>query len=316
MPAAPGSAVPRPGTALIGLDIGGSKTHGIRFVDGVPVAEATAGSANVQNVPTGQAAANLAAIFDSLGGADAAGGPVERVVAGAGGIDTDDDAAALASLITPHVPGARVDVIHDTRLVLAAGETAVGIALIAGTGSVAWGTAPSASGADRQARSGGWGYLLGDEGSGYWLGREAVRHTLRRHDRGQQPDLLSRTLLAACGVSAPEKLIGLFHGDTGRRYWAAKADAVFTAAGQGHRPSLRMIADAARHLSGLAADTAGRLQLQGPVIVGGGLGMNQPLLQERLSAELADAGLTDIRFLTRAPVHGVRYLAYGGTVRG
>ena len=44
---------------LIGLDIGGTKTHAVRFEDGRPVAEAMAGSANVQNVPRAEAAAAL-----------------------------------------------------------------------------------------------------------------------------------------------------------------------------------------------------------------------------------------------------------------
>lgn len=296
------------GTRVIGLDIGGTKTHGLLLVDGVPAAEAMAGSANVQNVSPAQAAANLAEIFASLGA-----GTVHRVIAGSGGIDTDDDAAALRTLISPHVPGAAVDVIHDTRLILAAGESPAGIALIAGTGSVAWGLSPAGD----EARSGGWGYLLGDEGSGYWVGREAVRHTLRRFNLGQEPDELSALLLAACSVDEPEELISLFHSaETGRRYWASKSSVVFAAAVQGSAAALEIVAAAARHLAGLAADTARLLGIDGPVVVGGGLGMNQPLLQDRLRQDLERSGLTGIRFLTQDPVHGVRYLAGRDIQRG
>ncbi|HKU03140.1 MAG TPA: ATPase, partial [Arthrobacter sp.] len=74
----------------IGLDIGGTKTHGIRFEDGLPVADESAGSSNVQNVSREQAARNLADLFARIGG-----GTVDRVYAGSGGIDTDEDAAAL-----------------------------------------------------------------------------------------------------------------------------------------------------------------------------------------------------------------------------
>ena len=65
-------------------------------------------------------------------------------------------------------------IVHDTQLILAAADVQDGIALISGTGSVAWGRTPDG----RTARAGGWGYLLGDEGSGYWVGRQAVRHAL------------------------------------------------------------------------------------------------------------------------------------------
>ena len=59
--------------------------------------------------------------------------------------------------------------------ILAAAGLDEGIALIAGTGSVAWGRDRTG----RSARAGGWGYLLGDEGSGYAVVRETVRHALR-----------------------------------------------------------------------------------------------------------------------------------------
>lgn len=296
------------GHRVIGLDIGGTKTHGLLLVNGVPAAEAMAGSANVQNVSTAQAAANLAEIFSALGP-----GPVERVIAGSGGIDTDDDAAALRALISPHAPGAVVDVIHDTRLILAAGESPDGIALIAGTGSVAWGLGPNSD----EARCGGWGYLLGDEGSGYWIGREAVRHTLRSFNLRHEPDQLATALLAACSLDEPEELISLFHSaETGRRYWAGKASVVFDTAVEGSAVSMEIIEAAARHLAGLVQDTARLLNISGPVVVGGGLGMNQPLLQDRLRQDLERSGLTGIRFLRQDPVHGVRYLAAPDVQRG
>ncbi|MCC9203727.1 N-acetylglucosamine kinase [Arthrobacter sp. zg-Y769] len=291
------------GPDTIGLDIGGTKTHGIRLHRGIRTAEAIAGSANVQNVPVEAARDSLAEVFAALG-TDGVG----RVIAGSGGVDTDRDAAALRALIAEHVPGAVVDVIHDTRLILAAGEASEGIAVIAGTGSVAWGI----DGSGRQARSGGWGYLLGDEGSGYWVGREAVRHTLRRRNLDLAPDSLSLALLRECGVADPESLIGLFHGPTDRRYWAGRAGLVFDAAQQGNPAAAAIVEEAAGHLAGLILDVAGVLQLSGPVVIGGGLGMHQPLLQDLLRSRLSAAGLTDVRFLTTDPVFGVAYLLAAG----
>ncbi|MBF4993798.1 ATPase [Arthrobacter gandavensis] len=287
----------------IGLDIGGTKTHGVRLEGQVTVAEAVSGSANVQNVSREQARHNLAEIFAALG-TDG----VTRVIAGSGGVDTEQDAAALGDLILEHVPAAEVTVVHDTRLILAAGEAPDGIGLIAGTGSVAWGMAPDG----RQARSGGWGYLLGDEGSAYWIGREAVRHTLRLHDLGQRTDRLAAELLLAVGVEAPDALIGRFHADTGRRYWASMAQVVFEAAQEGHAPSRSIIATAARDLASLVADVAARLGISGPVVVGGGIGVHQPMLQDLLLAGLSARGLGDVRFLSQDPVFGVRYLLQGG----
>jgi glucosamine kinase len=287
------------GHDLVGLDIGGTKTHGIRFRSGRPVTEAKAGSANVQNVTVDQARTALADLFAALGPE-----PVARVIAGAGGVDTPEDARRLAALIAPYAPGARIDVVHDTRLILAAGGARTGIAVIAGTGAVAWGM----NDAGAQARAGGWGYLLGDEGSGYWIGREAVRHALRQFNLGNDPDRLTVSLLRDCGLDEPGQLIGLFHGGTGRGYWAAKAQLVYAAAADGHGPSRAVIDAAAGYLCALAEQIADQLDLEGPVVVGGGMAAN-PLLQDRMLAQFSGAGLADVRFLTRDPVHGVVQLA-------
>lgn len=283
---------------VVGLDIGGTKTHGVRWQQGRVAAEAKSGSSNVQNVPRNEAARNLAGLFAALGG------NVSRVVAGAGGVDTDDDAAALRELIAPHAPKARIDVVHDTRLILAAGEASTGIALIAGTGSVAWGI----DGSGRQARSGGWGYLLGDEGSAYWMAREAVRTTLRRHNRALSPGVLGQAVLQANGVDQAEELIALFHGRTGRSYWAAQAGLVFQAADDGDPGALAIIEEGAAQLIGMVRDVASVLEVRGPVVVGGGLAVHQPRLQRMLRSVASDADLGELRFLIADPVHGVEFL--------
>jgi len=285
---------------VIGLDIGGTKTRGVRFEGGTAVADESVGSSNVQNVSREEAASHLAELFALIGG-----GTVGQVYAGAGGIDTDDDAAALAALIAPHVPGARITVVHDSRLLLAAGGVSTGVAVIGGTGSAAWGR----NSLGEEARAGGWGYLLGDEGSGYWLGREAVRHSLRRMNQGLEPDELTTALLGSCGVDHPNKLIALFHSAaTGRRYWAQKARLVVDAAAAGHAASQELVDQAGRDLAGLAEQTVRKLGIDGPVILGSGLGMNVPRLQESFRSALAAAGISDVRVLEQDPVFGVLQL--------
>ena len=292
------------GEVVVGLDIGGSKTHGVLWRNGELVGEAQSGSANTQNVSADEAAAQLHDLFAALGGR---GGlqQVDRVVAGAGGVDTPDDAERLRALIEPCTPTATIDVVHDTRLILAAGGARTGIGVIAGTGSVAWGI--DASG--REARSGGWGYLLGDEGSGYWLVRAAVRRALHRHDLGAQPDSLDEAILALNGARTPTELIGLFHSDAGRTYWAAQSPAVFDAARAGHPGASALLDQAAADLTGLVQDVVSVLDIPGPVVLGGGLAMHQVDLQERLRPRLEQAGVTEIVFLDRDPVLGALFLA-------
>ncbi|MFJ6001270.1 N-acetylglucosamine kinase [Arthrobacter sp. NPDC092385] len=293
---------------VVGLDIGGSKTHGALWRGGVLVAEARAGSANVQNVTPDAAGRNLGRLFGDLLSREPGGtAGVERVVAGSGGVDTPADADRLRALIAPYAPGAPVDVVHDTRLILAAGGASTGIAVIAGTGSVAWGVGEDG----REARSGGWGYLLGDEGSGYWVAREAVRRALHRHDIGAQPDALDTAVLARNGIATPTELIGLFHSGAGRTYWAAQSGAVFDAAAKGHGDAAGIIDRAAADLTRLVLDVVGVIGVSGPVVLGGGLAMHQPDLQANLRTRLAAEGITDVVFLHEDPVMGVRFLLTG-----
>ena len=72
-----------------------------------------------------------------------------------------------------------------------------GVVVIAGTGSMAFGR-----NGDRHARAGGHGFLLGDEGSAYWIGRAAVRAALRWEDRLGGSELIHRTVLAATGPAS------------------------------------------------------------------------------------------------------------------
>ena len=279
---------------LIGLDIGGTTTHGLRAEDGRPVQEAVGGSANVQNVSPAQASRALAGVLGELGASAA-----DVVVAGAGGVDTPADAEALRALIAPHTGAARIVVVHDTRLVLAAGGCSTGIAVIAGTGSAAWGAAPDG----REARAGGWGHLLGDEGSGYWLGRELVRRALARLDDGVRPDALDRAVLAHCGIPEPGQLIERFHSGVDRGFWAGLSRVAFEAAAHDD-DALQLVERAAGALADLAATVSRRLELTGPVVVGGGLARHQPLLRDRLQQAAAARGLGELRVLERDPVHG------------
>lgn len=282
------------------IDIGGTKTHGVLLSNGQPRIEATVGSANVQNVTPAAAAANLAELFSALGSPDAA-----RVVAGAGGVDTDTDKKALEQLIRTHAPHAAITVVHDSELILAAAGEGHGIAVIAGTGSAAWGRNPQG----QEARSGGWGYLLGDEGSGYWLGREAVRHSLRRMNEGCEPDFLTQCLLESCGLSHPAELIARFHSrESGRHYWARQARALTEAADQGHPASRDLLELTGRELATIALVVARQLNIAGPVVLGGGLGMNVPWIQRAFREGLAEGGIEEVRVLDQPPVYGARHL--------
>lgn len=288
---------------LIGLDIGGSTTRGVLFRDGQAVRHAKGPSANVQNVSVDAAAAALRDVFGELGAGSSA-----PVVAGAGGVDTPADAARLENLIrsvsgtAPDIP---VSAVHDTRLILAAGGHTIGIAVIAGTGSVAWGIDSTG----RERRAGGWGYLLGDEGSGYWLGREVVRTVLRADQR--EPDAaadeFTRAILSEAGVSSAVELIAAFHDRPDRSFWAGLSRTVVEFAGNGDTVARELVQGAAEELHALTTAVAQQLDGTLPVVLGGGL--NHTVVSEGLQELLAESGLTNVTVLDQEPVLGAPVLA-------
>lgn len=287
---APGSA---PGRVL-GLDIGGSRTRARLVEGGRTVAEAVTGSASLAAAGEEAAAAALGEALDELGRP-----AVQAAVAGAAGCDTPQSRQRMRGLVQAVVPGAAVEIVHDARLVLAAAGLDAGIALIAGTGSVAYGVAPDG----REARAGGWGHLLGDEGSGYWVVREAIRRVLAEHDRGEPPGPLVRRLLQAAGAAEPLTLTADFHRRREPALWAAYSQLALEA-----DPDLAEVAG--RALAGTALIVAGKLALPGPVVLAGGILLGEPAVAAAVEAALA-ARLPGAAVLrcTEAPVAGAVRLA-------
>jgi len=226
------------------------------------------------------------------------------VCAGAAGVDTPASEARLRHLLAERLPDARIRVVHDSQLILAAAGVLDGIAVISGTGSVAWGRHDG-----QHARAGGWGYLLGDEGSGYWVAREAVRRTLARVDRGDPADRLGQQLAADCGLQSPGHLLDLFYAQPERRYWAGRARVVFELAKGGDEVSTSIVDAAGTALAGLASAVATRLGSPGPVVLAGGLAVNQPALHKVVRQQLTERGISDVRVLAVDPVRGAVELA-------
>src|SRR3982074_293114 len=189
---------------VVGLDAGGTKTRAFAVTRaGDVVGRGAGGGANLLSSPDpqGSIAAALrealagrlpdAVVLSCAGGereADRAEGraipasplrPAAVVRSCAGGGREADRAkgrAILASLLGPDVA---VEVTHDAKAALYAGNPAgCGVVLISGTGSIAYGRNDRGD----EARCGGWGYLVGDEGSAVWIGQEGLRAASYDHD--------------------------------------------------------------------------------------------------------------------------------------
>ncbi|AHH93848.1 N-acetylglucosamine kinase-like BadF-type ATPase [Kutzneria viridogrisea] len=185
---------------LVGVDAGGTSTRALVVApDGHRAGFGRAGGANPTSHPPEVAADQVAtAIRAAL---DQAGCQPAQVAAGVLGLAgssklADERVAGLFNRAWA-ATGLRcpLRVVTDCEAAFAAGTTEPdGTVLVAGTGSIAARIANH-----RQvALAGGYGWLLGDEGSSFWLGREAVRGTLRTLATGSAPGALARSVLAEC----------------------------------------------------------------------------------------------------------------------
>jgi glucosamine kinase len=173
----------------------------------------------------------------------------------------------------------------ETALVGAHGQR-YGILVLAGTGSVAYGI----NEAGEKARVGGWGYLMGDEGSGYWLGIQALRFVMHAYDGRENPTTLTESVLTALNLKDESYIPLWLHQDdtTRNRDIARLAPLVMEAATAGDDIANRIVDSAVQELLRLCQTAIRRLDMSDPPIAfAGGLLENPTLLSTRL-CELLD----------------------------
>jgi N-acetylglucosamine kinase-like BadF-type ATPase len=148
--------------------------------------------------------------------------------------------------------------ITDDAVIALAGATGgePGLVVIAGTGSIAWGR----NAAGRTARAGGWGYLFGDEGGGFWIARQALRAALRWEEGWGVPTSLRARLLDATATRNINHLLHrCYTAEFPRPRVASFSILVNHAAESGDPMALRILDDAARELAMLAIAVRGQL---------------------------------------------------------
>ncbi len=222
-------------------------------------------------------------------------------------------ARALADVVAAVAP-ARLVAIDNDAIVARAGALACGpgVVVIAGTGSVAQGEDP----AGRQARAGGWGYVFGDEGSGFALGLGGARAALRARDGTGPATVLTERIPPAIGRDVGEIPLAFYEGRLGRRDIAALAPVVTAAAEGGDAVSLTLVENGALALAEIVAAVIRRLSWPDSTVavatVGGVFSAGPVLLRpmgRALAARAPGAVLVPPRF---APAVGALLLALRG----
>ena len=267
---------------IIGIDGGGTKTIGILATGtGHPLAEVESGPANYHVVGEAETQAVLENIIAALH--EKAGVPLGspvRCCLGMAGLGRAADREVIGRICDELGICQNRILTHDAHIALVGGtEKQEGVIVISGTGAIAYGINTHG----REARASGWGYLLGDEGSGYAIAIKGLQAVARAADgRGDPTDLTDR-ILNRLELNEPSELIRWTHAAS-RDAIAQLAAVVFETVRITDTVAEDIIDEAADELVCAAVSVIEQLEFTEPfdIVLSGGNLIRQTILADKL----------------------------------
>lgn len=291
-----------PQASVVGVDIGGTKTH-LRLRERTGQRDLIVPTSDWRHREWHRDARSLLDLVASF----AEGVPVAALGVGAHGCDDQAECLAFEEAFTA-ASSMPVRVVNDAELMPAAFGLEQQIGVVAGTGSIA----VCRTAQDEMLVAGGWGWIIGDEGSAASLVREAA-HAVALHldSGGTDSDPLVRYLFLALEIPSAAR-IGSRLGSLGNAKDVGRhASLIFDAANEGSDLANTVIGNGGRAL----ADLVSRLRLRGSqahsVVAGGSVIASQPRLWNAFRAGVAELCDPDLSLLLHQgpPVEGAIVLA-------
>lgn len=250
---------------IIGIDGGGTKTEAVAYtLEGKELSRALTGFSNVL-IDKKEAIKNIITAIDECNLKIANSLENNKLVAiylGMAGGESEEVSSFVTRTLTNKY-GVKVKVVNDAVIAIAAllkGED--GILTISGTGSISYGV--------RQGKvktAGGWGHLLGDEGSGYFIAIEALRLITLEEDMDKYPSDLSKALLKEMGIENRKDIINFVY-DSPKGEIAALVPAIVNCAQQGESYAIEILKRGGRELAKITLIVYESLGFKGHVAIG------------------------------------------------
>lgn len=280
---------------IAGIDIGGTKTHILVCRGGQTIAERIVPSVEWRSWDRHKDMIALSALIIGV-----AGPGLAATAIGAHGCDADWQCKQWEADLGQHLSGL-VTVVNDSELLLPAVGYFSGIGVVSGTGSIA--VARKDDG--EMLVAGGWGWILGDEGSAAAIVREAARAVRGALDRGETGDPLMGALMTVLNTTDPTKIGRLLNDNRSATLWGSYAGAVFGAAEHLSPLALKVIEDGGLSLAKLVAILTSRGADPSNVVIGGGVAVEQPSLLKAFESAMATISPSSrITLLREPPVVG------------
>jgi N-acetylglucosamine kinase len=297
---------------FLGVDGGASKTAALVTDEtGKSLGTGVAGPSNHLRVGIETAARNIErAVNKALVAADVASREIAWAYCGIAGADHPAHRQEVVDSLEIFFPRGNFTVDNDARIALTGAiGFGAGIVVIAGTGSVAFGR----NEAGEEARAGGWGPIIGDEGSGYFIARTGLSAILRAFDGRGKPTVMTELLRAEHHLE-PRDLPRTIYAQTTHADDVARfAKLVFDAADAGDAVARSILDLAAQQLASCVLAVARRLKIvdaELPVAyVGGVFKAGETLLAPMRAAIGAEAAKATVQPPMRTPVEGAAQMA-------
>jgi N-acetylglucosamine kinase len=295
---------------IIGIDGGGTTTIGILATEtGQHLAQVQSGPANYHVVGETQTRAVLKSVVSKL--CQKAGvsktSPIQFCL-GMAGLGRAADQQVIGRICDELSIRENCILTHDAHIALIGGtQKQEGVIIISGTGAIVYGI--NADG--KEARASGWGYLLGDEGSGYDIAIRGLRAIARAADGRDDPTELTNRILNTLDLNEPNELIRWVHAAS-RDTIAHLAEIVFDTAQTEDSVAERIVDDAVAELVRAAGSVIGQLGFTESfdVVLSGGNLIHQPMFADKFRRRFAEIQPeASVLFPKHEPAYGAVLLA-------
>ena len=264
---------------FLGIDGGGSKTSCVIGDETSVLGTGESGGSNIVRVGETQARESLGtAIRAACAEAKIIPSQIKKTCVGIAG-GARPEIANLVRRLLLQLVGGEIEIVGDQVIAMeSAFGGGPGIIVIAGTGSIAYGR--NAEG--KQARAGGWGFAISDEGSGHWIGRAAVKAALRAYDQAGHDSTtpLLEGIMKFWGVTLVEQLVVMANSAPD---FSALLPTILVTSETGDDFARDVLTKAGSELAALAGIVIDRLFGKNesvPVAVSGGVFYNCSLVRE------------------------------------
>lgn len=246
---------------VIGMDGGGTKTKVcVMDLEGSEIDVVFGGGMNINGLGREGVLRNMAEIFAEIKNRCGDWSQLKALCIGAAGISNPELREVL--MLSVKLAGIEVNpvIFGDQHAALYGAHCqGKGIILIAGTGSICFGL----DGKGKEARTGGWGYLIDDEGSGYALGRDVLSAIAQAEDGRIPPTCMRKPVFDQLGIDNINGMIKFIYADTtGKKEIAALAIHIMKAYEAGEEAAVASLEKAADKLADMVVPVVRKLKLE------------------------------------------------------